>query len=438
LGLPSDLVLEDRPQRRPLYRNLTVQVLTAIFLGGLLGYYDPALGKQLQPLATIFINLIKMVIAPVIFLTVVTGISHVGDMRKVGRVGGKALVYFEVVTTIALGFGLAIVNLIKPGAGVSTNIADAAAQTAKYVDAAKKQDFVGTILGMVPDNAIGAFTKGDLIPVLILALLFGAALANMGEKGKPIEDLLERVGQAFFGVIGIVMYVAPIGAFGAMAYTVGLFGVDVLKNLLFLMLCVYLTMGAFVFIGLGLVARYFGFNIFRFVRYILDEILIVLGTSSSETVLPRIMEKLQRFGAARPVVGLVIPTGYSFNLDGTSIYMSMATLFIAQAYGVDLGWGEQLWILLILMLTSKGASGVTGSGFIVLAATLQATHVVPVEGLALLIGVDRFMSEARAITNLIGNAVATVVIAKSEGAFDEAAAIAEYRREFDDPAISRI
>jgi aerobic C4-dicarboxylate transport protein len=436
--LPSDQILPVRPQRRPFYRNLTVQVLTAIFIGGLVGHFDPALGKQLQPLATIFINLIKMVIAPVIFLTVVTGISKAGDMRKVGRVGGKALLYFEVVTTIALGFGLLIVNVVKPGAGVSTNIPDAAKQTAQYVDAAKSQGFVDTILHMVPDNFVGAFAKGDLIPVLILAILFGAALSHMGEKGKPIEDLLERIAEVFFGIIGMVMYVAPIGAFGAMAYTVGLFGVDVLGNLLYLMACVYLTMAAFVFIGLGLVARYFGFNIFRFVRYILDEILIVLGTSSSETVLPKIMEKLQRFGAARPVVGLVIPTGYSFNLDGTSIYMSMGTLFIAQAYGIDLSWGEQLWILLILMLTSKGASGVTGSGFIVLAATLQATHVVPVEGLALLIGVDRFMSEARAIINLIGNAVATVVIAKSEGAFDEAAAVAEYRREFNDPNISHI
>jgi aerobic C4-dicarboxylate transport protein len=436
--VPSDIAVEARPQRRPFYFNLTFQVLIAIVLGGVVGYLAPALGKQLQPLATVFINLIKMVIAPVIFLTVVTGISHVGDMSKVGRVGGKALVYFEVVTTVALGFGLLIVNLVRPGVGASTSIADAAAKTAQYADAAKKTDIVDTLLHMVPDSAVGIFTKGDLIPVLVLALLFGAALANMGERGKPIEALLERIGEAFFGIIGIIMYVAPIGAFGAMAYTVGLFGVDILGNLLMLMACIFLTMAAFIVLGLGLVARLSGFNIFRFVRYILDEILIVLGTSSSETVLPKIMEKLQRFGAARPVVGLVIPTGYSFNLDGTSIYMSMATLFIAQAYGVELGWGEQLWILLILMLTSKGASGVTGSGFIVLAATLQATRVVPIEGLALLIGVDRFMSTARAITNLIGNAVATVVIAKSEGAFDEAAALAEYRRKFNDPAIERI
>jgi aerobic C4-dicarboxylate transport protein len=260
----------------------------------------------------------------------------------------------------------------------------------------------------------------------------------MGERGKPVETLLERIGEAFFGIIGIIMYVAPIGAFGAMAYTVGLFGLDVLGNLLMLMVCIFLTMAAFVVGALGLVAWLYGFNIFRFVRYLLDEILIVLGTSSSETVLPKIMEKLERFGVARPVVGLVIPTGYSFNLDGTSIYMSMATLFIAQAYGVELGLSEQLWILMILMLTSKGASGVTGSGFIVLAATLQATGVVPIEGLALLIGVDRFMSTARAVTNLIGNAVATVVIAKSEGAFDQTAAVAEYRREFDDPGIARI
>jgi aerobic C4-dicarboxylate transport protein len=331
-----------------------------------------------------------------------------------------------------------IVNIVRPGVGTSTNIADAASKTAKYADAAQQQSIVETLMHMVPDSAVGIFTKGDLIPVLVLALLFGAALANMGERGKPIEALLERIGETFFGIIGIIMYVAPIGAFGAMAYTVGLFGVDVLGNLLMLMVCIVLTMAAFIVGALGLVAWLSGFNIFLFIRYILDEILIVLGTSSSETVLPKIMEKLQRFGAARPVVGLVIPTGYSFNLDGTSIYMSMATLFIAQAYGIELGLSEQLWILLILMLTSKGASGVTGSGFIVLAATLQATGVVPIEGLALLIGVDRFMSTARAITNLIGNAVATIVIAKSEGAFDEAAALAEYRREFDDPAMSRI
>ncbi|MGB8842554.1 MAG: C4-dicarboxylate transporter DctA [Aliidongia sp.] len=436
--MPSEIAVGVRIRRRPFYRNLTVQVLIAIVLGGIVGYLNPALGKQLQPLATVFINLIKMVIAPVIFLTVVTGISHVGDMRKVGWVGGKALIYFEVMTTLALGLGMVIVNIVRPGVGVSTNIADAAAKTAKYADAAQQQSAVETLIHMVPDSAVGIFTKGDLIPVLVLALLFGAALANMGERAKPIEQLLERLGEAFFGIIGIIMYVAPIGAFGAMAYTIALFGVDVLGNLLMLMVCIILTMTAFIAGALGLVAWLFRFNIFRFVRYFLDEILIVLGTSSSETVLPKMIEKLQRFGAARPIVGLVIPTGYSFNLDGSSIYMSMATLFIAQAYGVDLSLREQLGILAILMVTSKGASGVTGSAFIVLAATIQATRIVPIEGVALLIGVDRFMSTARAVTNMIGNAVATVVIAKSEGAFDEAAALAEYRREFNDPGIARI
>ena len=425
------------PKSRPFYKNLTVQVLTAIIIGILLGIYDPELAKQMKPLGDIFIKLIKLVIAPVIFLTVVTGISHMGDMRKVGRVGGKALLYFEIVSTIALAFGMIIVNLVGPGRGASTAGAKIDA-VANYAAQGKAFDISKFLLDLVPENFIGAFAKGDLIPILVIAILFGAALTRLGEHGKPIEQLLERISHIFFGIIGIVMYVAPLGALGAMAYTIGVNGVGVLVNLGELMACVYLTMAAFVVVGLGLIAKFSGFSIFKFLRYITEELLIVLGTSSSETALPRLMDKMERFGVARPVVGLVVPTGYSFNLDGTSIYMSMATIFIAQAYGIDLSLGQQIGILTVLMVTSKGAAGVTGSGFITLAATLEATKIVPIEGLALLLGVDRFMSEARAITNIIGNAVAAVVIGKSEKAFDETMALAEYRRAFDDPTLNRI
>jgi aerobic C4-dicarboxylate transport protein len=294
------------------------------------------------------------------------------------------------------------------------------------------------LLNLVPENFIGAFAKGDLIPILIIAILFGAALTRLGEHGKAVEDLLEKVSHVFFGIIGIVMYVAPLGALGAMAYTIGVNGVGVLVNLGELMACVYLTMAAFVVVCLGLIAKFSGFSIFKFLRYITEELLVVLGTSSSETALPRLINKMERFGVARPVVGLVVPTGYSFNLDGTSIYMSMATIFIAQAYNIDLSITQQIGILAVLMVTSKGAAGVTGSGFITLAATLEATKIVPIEGLALLLGVDRFMSEARAITNIIGNAVAAVVIGKSENAFDRDEALAEYRRFLDDPTLDRI
>jgi aerobic C4-dicarboxylate transport protein len=425
------------PKSRPFYKNLTFQVLVAIVIGVLLGIYDPELAKQLKPLGDTFIKLIKLVIAPVIFLTVVTGISHMGDMRKVGRVGGKALLYFEVVSSIALAFGMIIVNVIRPGAGASTANAKIDS-VASFAAQGKSFDITKFLLDLVPENFVGAFAKGDLIPILIIAILFGAALTRLGEHGKPIEQLLEKISHIFFGIIGIVMYVAPLGALGAMAYTIGVNGVGVLVNLGELMACVYLTMAAFVVIGLGLIAKFSGFSIFRFLRYITQELLIVLGTSSSETALPRLIDKMERFGVARPVVGLVVPTGYSFNLDGTSIYMSMATLFIAQAYNIDLSFAQQIGILAVLMVTSKGAAGVTGSGFITLAATLQATQIVPIEGLALLLGVDRFMSEARAITNIIGNAVAAVVIGKSENAFDKDMALAEYRRHFNDPTIDRI
>ncbi|HLN23460.1 MAG TPA: dicarboxylate/amino acid:cation symporter [Patescibacteria group bacterium] len=427
-------------KKKKFYQNLTVQVLTAITIGVLLGHFYPDIAVQMQPLGDAFIRLIKMVIGPIVFLTVVTGISSIGDMKKVGKVGLKALIYFEVVTTFALGIGVIVVNVIGPGRGMNVvaGSAKAAADVAKYATAAKSQSTVDLLLKILPDNVIGAFAGGDLLQILFFSVLFGAALSMMGEKGKPIEDLLERIAHAFFGVIAIIMRVAPLGAFGAMSFTIGKFGIASLSSLAQLMGAVYLTMGLFVFIVLGTIARMNGFSIFRYLLYIKDELLIVLGTSSSESALPRIMEKLQRFGCSKPVVGLVIPTGYSFNLDGTSIYLSMAAIFIAQAYNIDLSIMQQLSILGLLMLTSKGAAAVTGGGFVTLAATLSATGQLPIEGLALLLGVDRFMSEARAITNLIGNGVATIVVAKMEKEFDETKALAEYQSHFENPELASI
>lgn len=431
---------QTQKQKKPFYHNLTVQVLTAITIGALLGHFKPDLAVQFQPLGEAFIKLIKMVIGPIVFLTVVTGISSIGDMKKVGKVGLKALIYFEVVTTFALGIGLLIVNLIGPGRGMNVvaGNAKAAADVAKYATAAHDQGAISILMKILPDNVVGAFAGGDLLQILFFSVLFGAALSMMGERGKPVEDFLERIAHAFFGVISIVMRVAPLGAFGAMAFTIGKFGIGSLTALGQLMASVYITMALFVFVVLGTIARMNNFSIWRFLRYIKDELLIVLGTSSSESALPRMMEKMQRLGCSKSVVGLVIPTGYSFNLDGTSIYLSMAAIFIAQAYNIDLTIGQELSILLLLMLTSKGAAAVTGGGFVTLAATLSATGQLPIEGLALLLGVDRFMSEARAITNLIGNGVATVVVAKMEKEFDDTKGITEYQAHFEEPALSRL
>ena len=430
-------------EKTPLYRVLYVQVLVAIVIGVLLGYFYPSVATDMKPLGDAFIKLIKMVIGPIVFLTVVTGISSIGDMRKVGKVGLKAILYFEVVSTIALGIGLVVVNLIKPGAGMNAAASAAttaakAADVAKYATEAKQHSTVDFLMNIIPDNILGAFVKGDLLQILFFSILFGISLAAMGEKGKPVDLLLEKVGSALFGVINIVMKVAPIGAFGAMSFTIGKYGVASLAQLGTLMVAVYVTMILFIFLILGTIARLNNFSILTFLRYIKEELLIVLGTSSSESVLPRIMEKLQRFGCSKHVVGLVIPTGYSFNLDGTSIYLSMAAIFIAQAYNIDLTIWQQLSILAVLMLTSKGAAAVTGGGFITLAATLSATGALPIEGLALLLGVDRFMSEARALTNLVGNGVATIVVAKMEGEFDETTAIAEYRSHFGAPALAHL
>ncbi|MDR0267973.1 dicarboxylate/amino acid:cation symporter [Paenibacillus sp.] len=401
---------------KKIMKNMTVQVLFAILLGILFGQFFPKYAVELKVLGDIFIKLIKMVIAPIIFFTVVHGIASMGDMKKVGRIGGKALLYFEIVTTIALAIGLFIVNMVKPGSGI--DISKATGDVAQYAEKAHDNSVMGFIMNIVPDNVIGAFASGELLPVLLFAVLFGFALTAIGEKGQAVITLFDKLSHVFFGIVNIIMKVSPIAAFGAMSFTIGKFGLGSLFTLGKLMGSVYLTMFLFIIVVLGLIAKAFGFNIFKFISYIKEEILLVLGTSSSESALPRMMSKLEKYGASKSVVGLVIPTGYSFNLDGTSIYLSMAALFVAQVSGVDLSIWQQITLLFVLMLTSKGAAGVTGSGFITLAATLAAFPSIPIAGMALLLGVDRFMSEARAITNLIGNGVATVVIAKMENEFE--------------------
>jgi aerobic C4-dicarboxylate transport protein len=405
---------------RSPHRNLTVQVLVAICFGILLGLGWPSAGRAMRPVGETFVNLVRMVIAPVIFLTITLGIANMRDLKKVGRVGGKALLYFEIVTTFALTIGLIVVNVTKPGAGLDVS-ALAKGDVTKYAEAGKSFSFVEILTHVVPSSAVDAFAKGDVLQIVFFAVMFGSALASIGEAGRPLTAVLESLSQVVFKIVAMVMVVAPIGAFGAMAYTIGTFGVNALVPLGRLMLDVYLTMALFIFIVLNLILRYFGFSLWHYLKHIREEIVLVLGTSSSEAALPRMLEKMERYGCAKSVVGLVIPAGYSFNLDGTSIYLSMAALFVAQAFNVHLSIAQQLSVLGVLMLTSKGAAGVTGSGFIVLASTLSAMRVVPVEGVAILLGVDRFMSEARAITNLIGNGAATLVIARSENAFDERA-----------------
>ena len=401
-----------------LWKNLTVRVLAAVALGVVVGIVWPETGKAMKPLGDTFVNLVKMVIAPIIFLTIVSGIATIGDLKHVGRVGGKALLYFEVVTTFALAIGLLVVNVTKPGAGLDVS-SMAKGDISKYTQQGEQMKFVDYLTHIVPSSVVEAFAKGEILQVVFFAVIFGVALTMSGEIGRNISDGCERLAQVFFKIVGIVMHVAPIGAFGAMAFTVGSFGLKTLLPLGRLMLDVYVTMALFVFVVLNIICRISGFSLWEFLKYIREEILLVLGTSSSEAALPRMLEKLERYGCNRTIVRLVIPTGYSFNLDGTSIYLSMALIFIAQVFRIDLSIGQQLGILAILMLTSKGAAGVTGSGFIVLASTLSAMQVVPLEGLALLLGVDRFMSEARAIVNLIGNGVATLVISRSENAFDD-------------------
>jgi aerobic C4-dicarboxylate transport protein len=405
--------------KRAFYTNLYVQVLIAIAIGVVLGIVSPEKAAAMRPLGDGFIKLVKMMIAPIVFTTVVVGIAHMGEMRDVGRIGIRALLYFEVVSTVALVIGLVVVTVLQPGAGVGFDPATADVNAIKaYTTASEHLSTVDFIMNVIPDTIVGGFARGEVLQVLLFSVLFGLALLRLGPRVHRLVELIEMTSATLFDVVALIMRLAPIGAFGAMAFTVGRYGVASLLALGKLMAGVYLTCVFFVFIVLGLIARATGFSIFRFLRYIAEEILIVLGTSSSESALPRLMAKMEHLGCAKPVVGLVVPTGYSFNLDGTSIYMTMAAIFVAQASGVHLSIGHELGILGVLLLTSKGAAAVTGSGFVTLAATLAAFPTIPVAGLTLLLGVDRFMSEARAITNLIGNAVATMVIAKWDGALD--------------------
>lgn len=436
---------------KPIYKNLTFQVLTAILIGLSIGYFKPDWGLALQPLSDAFIRLIKMVVGPIIFLTIVCGIASMSGIRKVGRVGAKALIYFEVITTLALAIGLLVANVVEPGTRDGRGIAvvtasepvaiakespstnghapsfesspyatdPAAVEVAKYAKEAQKHSFVDSLLNIIPVSIVGAFAEGNLLQILFFGVIFGVAMSSLGMRESQLMTGLIHLTEVMFRVVAIIMMVAPLGALGAMAYTVGKFGIASLVPLAKLMACVYLTMALFIFVVLAIVCRLFGFSLLRYLRFIREEIVLVLGTSSSESALPRMIEKLELMGCSRGVVGLVIPAGYSFNLDGTSIYLSMAVMFIAQAYGIHLSPSQQLYVMGVLMLTSKGAAAVTGGGFVTLAATLEATDILPIEGLALLLGVDRFMSEARAITNLIGNGVATLVVSKLEGELDQ-------------------
>jgi len=408
------------PAGKPLYKSLYFQVIVAIVIGVLLGHFYPATGEAMKPLGDGFIKLIKMIIAPIIFCTVVVGIAGMEDMKKVGKTGGYALLYFEIVSTIALIVGLTIVNTVQPGAGM--NIDPATLDTkgvAAYTKPGQMQSTTDFLLNIIPNTVVDAFAKGEILQVLLFAVLFGFALHRFGGRGTLVFDWIEKASHVLFTIVGYIMKVAPIGAFGAMAFTIGKYGVGSLLSLGKLMGTFYLTCLVFILVVLGIIARVHGFSILKFIRYIKEELLIVLGTSSSESVLPRMMAKLENLGVKKSTVGLVIPTGYSFNLDGTSIYLTMAAVFVAQATNTPMTLGQQLTLLAVLLLTSKGAAGVTGSGFIVLAATLSAVGHVPVAGLALILGIDRFMSEARALTNLIGNGVATVVVGKWCGELDE-------------------
>ena len=414
--------------KKPFYKVLYVQVLFAIVVGVLLGIFEPALAASMKPLGDGFIKLIKMIIAPVIFCTVVAGIAGMQDMKKVGRVGGKALLYFEVVSTFALAIGLVVANVVKPGAGFNADPATLdASSIAQYTAKAHDQTTTGFLMNIIPTTFVDAFAKGEILQVLLIAILFGVALSMLGERGKPVTKFIEDISHVIFGVVGIVMKLAPIGAFGAMAFTIGKFGIASLIPLAKLMGSFYLTCFLFVVVVLGVIAKYTGFSIFRFISYIKEELLIVLGTSSSESALPALMRKLEKLGCSKSVVGLVVPTGYSFNLDGTNIYMTMAALFVAQATNTELTLMQELTILFVAMLTSKGASGITGAGFITLAATLAVVPTIPVAGMALILGIDRFMSECRALTNFIGNGVATIVVSKWENELDHDRLASELR-----------
>ncbi|MES2507659.1 MAG: dicarboxylate/amino acid:cation symporter [Verrucomicrobiota bacterium] len=407
------------PSRTPWYRVLYIQVLIAVAVGIAIGHFYPDQGKALEPLSKGFISLIKMMIAPIIFCTVVHGIASIGDVKKLGRVGGKTLLYFEIVSTLALVIGLIVVNTLRPGDGFNADLTTLDAKDVEtvqgYAGQAKNLSTTAFLLGIIPKTFVSAFTEGNLLQVVFVALLAAFAIAGLGERGKPVLHVVDRASDLFFGIMRIVIKVAPLGALGAMAHTIGSYGIGSLQQLLKLMLGFYLTSALFVVVVLGLIARAAGFSIFRFLIYIKEELLVVLGTSSSETVLPQMIQKLRGLGCAPSTVGLVIPTGYSFNLDGTNIYMVMGAVFLAQATNTPMDLSQQIALLAVAMVTSKGASGVTGAGFITLAATLAAVPSVPVEAMALILGIDRFMSECRSLTNLVGNGVATVVISRWEG-----------------------
>jgi aerobic C4-dicarboxylate transport protein len=404
---------------RHIWKSLYLQVLFGIFAGVLIGYFWPQTGAAMRPLGDGFIKLIRMMIAPIVFCTVVVGIAQMSALKELGRIGLRAIVYFEAVSSLALVIGLVVVTLVEPGVGV--NVDQSALDTtavSSYSNAAKSLSAVDFALSIIPNTFVDAFTKGEILPVLLLSVLSGLALLQIGGRVRPLVSLIDQASQMLFQIVGMIMRLAPIGAFGATAFTIGRYGIGTLLALGKLMFSVYATCALFVFIVLGIIARISGFSLWKLLKYIKEEILIVLGTSSSESVLPRVMAKLEHLGCAKSVVGLVVPTGYSFNLDGTSIYMTMGAIFVAQATNAHLTLGEELGILAILLVTSKGAAAVTGSGFITLAATLAAFPRIPVAGLALLVGVDRFMSEARAITNLVGNTVATIAVARWDGALD--------------------
>jgi aerobic C4-dicarboxylate transport protein len=419
--VPLSFVEETRMPRKPIYKMLYVQVVTAIVIGVILGHFWPATGEAMKPLGDAFIKLIKMIIAPIIFCTVVVGIAGMEDMKKVGKTGGLALLYFEIVSTVALLVGLTLVNILQPGAGMNVDPATLDAKAiAAYAGPGKMQGTTDFLMNIIPSTVVDAFAKGEILQVLLFAVLFGFALHRFGGRGTLVFDFVEKLSHVLFAIVGTIMKVAPLGAFGAMAFTIGAYGLGSLLSLGKLMGTFYATCLIFIFVVLGLIARAHGFSIWKFIKYIKEELLIVLGTSSSESVLPRMMVKMENLGARKSVVGLVIPTGYSFNLDGTSIYLTMAAVFVAQATNTPMTLLQQLTLLAVLLLTSKGAAGVTGSGFIVLAATLSAVGHVPVAGLALILGIDRFMSEARALTNLVGNGVATIVVARWTGELDTA------------------
>jgi DAACS family dicarboxylate/amino acid:cation (Na+ or H+) symporter/aerobic C4-dicarboxylate transport protein len=399
--------------------RLYIQVLIGIVAGVLVGHFYPDIGSQLKPLGDLFIKLIRMLLAPIIFASVVVGIARMNDLHEAGRVGVKALVYFEVASTIALAVGLVVVNVIKPGSGMNIDPAHIdSSSISTYTHAAQQHGMLEFFMSIVPNSVVGAFANGDILPIIFFSLLFAIALAKLGPRTAPFVDMLDMFLQGMFGVVRIVMYVAPVGAFGGMAFTIAKYGIGTLASFGQLMLCLYLTSIFFVVVVLGLVMRMSGLSLWKYLRYIKDEIFITLGTASTEAVLPQMMIKMEKLGCSRPVVGMVLPTGYTFNADGTAIYLTMASMFVAQALNIHLTIWDQLLLLGVLLLTSKGSAGVAGAGFVALAATLASMHKIPVSGLVLLLGVDRFLNEARAVTNLIGNGVATIVVARWEGALD--------------------